>query len=115
MSNAAEFLISDVETWKQSLEAGLRKCEADRNSKLDMLLEHTKNVETVFLGQLKNTLFDLSESQYWEFSSREVGWRPRVSLSANGLWDSQCFRIVELIIGLDHFGENRFFCFGCVS
>lgn len=72
MSQIAGPLMNDVETWKASLEAGLKLQSTDADAQLDYLLEQTKNVEIVVLSQLKDTLFDLNESQYWDFASKEV-------------------------------------------
>eukprot|EP00884_Botryococcus_braunii_P014138 jgi/Botrbrau1/22725/Bobra.0132s0064.1 len=72
MSRIAESLMSDIDTWKKSLDVGLRLHASNTEARLDYLLEQTKNVEIIVLSQLKDSLFDLNESQYWDFASKEI-------------------------------------------
>lgn len=72
MAFPAQSLMSDIDTWKSSLEESLKLHATCPETRLDYLLEHTKSVEMIVLAQLKDCLFDLSECQYWELVPTEV-------------------------------------------
>lgn len=72
MTFPAQSLMSDIDTWKASLEEAMKLHATSSETRLDYILEHTKSVEVIVLAQLKDCLFDLSECPHWELASLKV-------------------------------------------
>jgi hypothetical protein len=97
MPPVVESLMSDVDIWKQTVIAGLKNAGGRKEDQLAVLLEQTKLVEMVALAQLKDVIYDLSESVAWEFASSEV--RPGL-LPLGRTRSFQLVRILELGIAV---------------